>query len=208
MEVMNSVMSALDNERIGAMSRQLGTSPQQTERAIAAALPLLIGQLARNSAQPQGAQSLHRALATDHAGLDVGGLIGAVLGGRGAGMGARGRDPVSDGASILGHVFGQRQQRVNNTVGQIGGMSGQQSGQLLQMLAPIVMAILSRVMQQRGGTTSGLGDVLGNEQREIQRDEGAGGLLSKVLDRDGDGDVDVSDLLGGGKLLGGLLGRR
>jgi hypothetical protein len=105
-------------------------------------------------------------------------------------------------------VFGQRQQRVANSVGQFGGLNGQQGARLLSMLAPIVMAMLSRAMQNRGGTTSGLGDVLGNEQRTIERQPSAGGLLSKVLDRDGDGDVDVSDLLGGGRLLGGLLGRQ
>jgi hypothetical protein len=205
MEVMQSVLSALDPARLDAMSRQLGATPQQTERAIEAALPLLLGQLARNSAQPQGAQQLHRALATDHAGVDLEGLLGAVLGG---GQSPRGNDPLADGAGILQHVFGQRQQRVANSVGQFGGLNGQQGARLLSMLAPIVMAMLSRAMQNRGGTTSGLGDVLGNEQRTIERQPSAGGLLSKVLDRDGDGDVDVSDLLGGGRLLGGLLGRQ
>jgi hypothetical protein len=205
MEVMQSVLSALDPARLDAMSRQLGATPQQTERAIEAALPLLLGQLARNSAQPQGAQQLHRALATDHAGVDLEGLLGAVMGG---GQSPRGNDPLADGAGILQHVFGQRQQRVANSVGQFGGLNGQQGARLLSMLAPIVMAMLSRAMQNRGGTTSGLGDVLGNEQRTIERQPSAGGLLSKVLDRDGDGDVDVSDLLGGGRLLGGLLGRQ
>ena len=205
MEVMQSVLSALDAQRVDAMSRQLGTSPQQTERAIEAALPLLLGQLARNSGQPQGAQSLQRALATDHAQVDLDGLLGAVLGGNGPAM--RDDAPLQEGAGILEHVFGQRRQRVANSVGQLGGMNGQQSGRLLQMLAPIVMAMLSRAMRERGGTTSGLGDVLGNERRTIERNPGAGGLLGKVLDRDGDGDVDVSDLLDGGRLLGGLLGR-
>ena len=205
MEVMQSVMSALDSQRVDAMSRQLGTSPQQTERAIEAALPLLLGQLARNSAQPQGAQSLHRALAKDHSQVDLNGLLGAVLGG---GQGLGNNAPMQDGAGILEHVFGQRQQRVASSVGQFGGMNGQQTGRLLQMLAPIVMAMLSRAMQNKGGTTSGLGDVLGNEQRTIEKNPGAGGLLGKVLDRDGDGDVDVSDLLGGGRLLGGLFGRQ
>ena len=205
MEVIQSVLSQLDGARLDAMSRQLGASPQQTERAIEAALPLLLGQLARNSAEPQGAQSLQHALAKDHAQVDLEGLLGAVLGGGGQAMGGQ-RDPVADGTGILEHVFGQRRQRVANSVGQFGGMSGQQSGRLLSMLAPIVMAVLSRAMQNRGGGTSGLGDVLGNERREIERNPATGGLLGKVLDRDGDGDVDVSDLLGNGRLLGGLLG--
>jgi hypothetical protein len=203
MQLMQSVLSALDAQRVDSMSRQLGTSPQQTERAIEAAVPLLLGQLARNSSQPQGAQSLQRALAKDHSQVDLQGLLGSVLGGRAG----NNEQPLQDGASILGHIFGQRQPRVASSVGQIGGMNGQQSGQLLSMLAPIVMAVLSRAMQSRGGTPAAVGDILGDEQRTLQNNPGAGGLLGKVLDRDGDGDVDVSDLLSNGRLLGGMFGR-
>lgn len=221
MELTQSLLSVLDQDRIDAMSRQLGTSPQQTERAIEAALPLLLGQLARNSAQPQGAQALQQALANDHAQVDLGGLLGAVLAGQGrqgGGLGealggllgggaARHGGALGDGAAILGHIFGGRERRVANSVGQLGGMNGQQSGRLLQMLAPIVMALLARAMQNRGGTASGLGQVLEGEQRDIEQ-RGAGGLLGSVLDRDGDGDVDLSDLMRNGQLLGGLFGRR
>ena len=207
MEVMQSVLSQFDPGRIEQMSRQLGATPEQTERAIQAALPLLIGQLARNSAQPQGAEALQRALSEDHRGVDLGGLLGAVLGG-GRQPTARGSDPLSDGAAILGHVFGPRQQRVAGSVGQVGGLSGQQSSRLLSMLAPIVMAILSRALQNRGGGGSGLGAILGNEQRTLRSQPGTSGLLGAVLDRDGDGDVDLGDLVRNGQLLGGLLGRR
>jgi hypothetical protein len=216
-ELVQSVLGALDPAKIAAMSRQLGASPQQTERAIHAALPLLVDQLARNSAQPAGAQSLQHALQRDHAGVDLGGLLGAVLGsgvrsGESAGGGllgggsARGQDPVQDGAAILGHIFGSRQPRVASGVGQVGGMSGSQSSQLLAMLAPIVMAVLARMMQNRGADAQGLGGLLGGEARQVRSNDG--GLLGAVLDRDGDGDVDLADLLQNGQLLGGLFGRR
>lgn len=232
-ELMQSVMSMLDEDRVNAMARQIGASPQQTENAIQAALPLLVAQMARNSTQPQGAQALHAALERDHAGVDVGGLLGAVLGGRGgtggaggllgdvlgsvlgggAGAGSRptsqaGGDVISNGMAILGHVFGQKQQRVTRGVGQLGGMSGQQSSQLLAMLAPIVMAVLSKMMQGRGGGAQALGGLLGGENQQVQQNPGAGGVVKALLDRDGDGDVDLSDLMQGGQLLGGLLGRR
>ena len=222
MELTQSVLSVLDQQRIDAMARELGASPQQTERAIEAALPLLVAQLARNSAQPQGERTLQQALANDHAQVDMGALLGAVLGGRSAGGGgglgdalggllgggaARHGGALGDGAAILRHIFGGRQQRVEQSVGQLGGMSGQQSGRLLQMLAPIVMAILARAMKGRGAQAPGVGKVLDAEQRGLQQ-RGAGGLLGAVLDRDGDGDVDLSDLMRNGQLLGGLFGKR
>jgi hypothetical protein len=231
-ELLQSVLGALEPQRVDAIARQIGATPQQTERAIHAALPLLIGQMARNTADPRGAQSLHGALQRDHAGVDLGGLLGSVLGGmhgnaRGAAAsgdggllggvlgavlgggdtsGARASDPLSDGAAILGHIFGARQPRVAQGVGQVGGLDGSQSSRLLAMLAPIVMAVLARMMQNRGGDAGALGGLLGGEAREVRQQDG--GLLGAVLDRDGDGDVDLSDLLQNGQLLGGLFGRR
>lgn len=254
-ELMQSVLSVLGPERVDAMARQIGASPQQTERAIEAALPLMIGQMARNTAQPQGAQALHTALERDHAGVDLGGLLGAVLsggGGGGSGVdgllgavlgGSSGRggsgdaggllggvlgsvfggdeqpaatqrrstrqatDPISDGMAILGHVFGQKQQRVANGVSQVGGIDGQQSSQLMAMLAPVLMAVLGKLMSNRGGGADALGGLLGGESRQMQQQAGGGGLLGAVLDRDGDGDVDLADLMQNGQLLGGLFGR-
>lgn len=231
-ELMQSVLGALDPQRVDAISRQIGASPQQTQRAIQAALPLLIGQMARNSSEPQGAQALHGALQRDHAGVDLGGLLGAVLGSRsghtrdatpsdgggllGSVLGAvlgggdtsasRGSDPLRDGAAILGHIFGARQPRVAQGVGQVGGLDGSQSRRLLAMLAPIVMAVLARMMRNRGGDADALGGLLGGEARQVRQQDG--GLLGAVLDRDGDGDVDLSDLMQNGQLLGGLFGRR
>ena len=74
------------------------------------------------------------------------------------------------------------------------------------MLAPIVMAVLARMMLNRGGDSNALGGLLGGEARQVRQQDG--GLLGAVLDRDGDGDVDLSDLLQNGQLLGGLFGRR
>ena len=251
-DVMQSVLSMLGPEQVNAMARQIGASPQQTERAIEAALPLMIGQMARNTAQPQGAQALHSALERDHAGVDLGGLLGAVLGGGSGGGGAGGllgavlgggggrggsndaggmlgsvlgsvfgggdapqqrntrqaADPISDGMAILGHVFGQKQQRVANGVSQVGGIDGQQSSQLMAMLAPMLMAVLGKMMSNRGGGADVLGGLLGGESRQMQQQAGGGGLLGAVLDRDGDGDVDLADLMQNGQLLGGLFGRR
>lgn len=224
-DLLQHVLSTLGPDDVAAMARRIGASPQQTERAIEAALPLLIGQMSRNVREPQGAQALQHALERDHLGVDPGGLLGAVLGGSQGGnvlgnvlgsvfgggqtSAARGRDPISDGLAILGHVFGQKQQRVTNGVGQVGGIDSQQSSQLLAMLAPIVMAVLGRMFANRGGGTQALGGILGGGDPRATRSQGNnGGLLGAVLDRDGDGDVDLGDLLQNGQLLGGLFGRR
>lgn len=180
-------------------AQQLGISQEQSSAAINAALPLLMGALGRNASQPQGAQALFGALQKDHAGADIGSVLGSVLGGGG-----------SEGAAILGHIFGGKQARAETGVAQATGLGEGQAGQLLKMLAPIVMAYLARrAMSGRGSQPAdgaqALGGLLGQEQREIRQEGGlGGGLLGAVLDQDGDGQLGLGDLV----KLGGLFGRK
>jgi hypothetical protein len=207
----DELLSQLQGAPLQQMSRQLGIAPAQAASAVSAALPLLLGALGRNTAQPQGAQALFGALQKDHAGLDIGSVLGSVLGGGG------------QGGQILGHIFGARQPRAQQGLGQATGLGGDKAGMLLRLLAPIVMAYLAKRMfdhRQSGAATGDasapasepspqvLGDVLGQEHQRISQQGGpGGGLLGAVLDRDGDGDVDFSDLLkAGGSIVGGSRG--
>ena len=144
---------------------------------------------------------LFGALQRDHGGgADLGGLLGSLLGG-----GAGGGGGLQDGAAILGHIFGGNQQRAEAGLGQATGL-GANAGQLLQMLAPIVMSFLAQRMQSGGMDADGLGQVLGQERARVQQQGGlGGGLLGSLLDQDGDGQVGLGDLL---KIGGGLMGGR
>ena len=79
------LLRALQGPQMEQIGQQLGLSPQQAGGAVSAALPLLLGALGRNAQQPGGAQSLYSALERDHAGLDMGSVLGSVLGGGGQG---------------------------------------------------------------------------------------------------------------------------
>lgn len=198
--LVDELMAQLQGAPLQQMAQQLGASPAQTQDAVGAALPLLLGALGRNAAQPQGAMDLFGALQRNHSGgADLGGLLGSLLGG-GAGGGGQ-----QDGAAILGHIFGGNQQRAEAGLGQATGL-GAHAGQLLQMLAPIVMSFLAQRMQSGGMDAGGLGQVLGQERARVQQQGGlGGGLLGSLLDQDGDGQVGLGDLL---KIGGGLMGGR
>lgn len=198
--LVDDLMAQLQGAPLQQMAQRLGASPAQTEDAVGAALPLLLGTLGRNAAQPQGAMDLFGALQRDHSGgPDLGGLLGSLLG-SGGGGGAQ-----QDGAAILGHIFGGNQQRAEAGLGQATGL-GANAGQLLQMLAPIVMSFLAQRMQSGGMDAGSLGQVLGQERTRAQQQGGlGGGLLGSLLDQDGDGQVGLGDLL---KMGGGLLGGR
>ena len=207
----NDLLAQLQGAPLQQISRQLGIDQNQAAGAVSAALPLLMGALGKNASQPQGAEALFGALQKDHTGGGgIGDLLGMVLGG------AQSRQ--TDGAGMLGHIFGGQQDRAEQHLGEATGLGGDRAGQLMKILAPIVMAYLAKRMfsgndggsSQASGLGGGnptadiLGAVLGREQQQVRQQGGlAGGLLGAVLDKDGDGDVDLSDML---KLGGGLLG--
>lgn len=206
----NDLLAQLQGAPLQQISRQLGIDQNQAAGAVSAALPLLMGALGKNASQPQGAEALFGALQKDHTGGGgIGDLLGMVLGG------AQSRQ--TDGAGMLGHILGGQQGRAEQHLGEATGLGGDRAGMLMKILAPIVMAYLAKRMfggQDTGGQAMGLGGgnptadvlgaILGQEQQQVRQQGGlAGGLLGAVLDKDGDGDVDLSDML---KLGGGLLG--
>lgn len=210
----SDLLSRLSGGPAQQIAQRLGITPSQASTAIGAALPLLLGALGRNASQPQGAESLFGAL-KEHRDRDIGGVLDSAMEGQ------------AQGPQILGHMFGARQPRAEQAVGQATGIGQDKAGMLLRWLAPIAMAYLAKRMfdmrhpaqsqspaQDSGaGTDTGLatpspqvlGEVLQHEARQAGPQHG--GLIGAVLDRDGDGDVDFSDLLkAGGSLLGGGAG--
>lgn len=188
--LVDQLFEQLQGAPLQQISRQIGADPQQTMGAIGAALPLILGALGRNTAQPEGADALLGALQRDHAGADFGSVLGGMFGG------AR----QDDGSAILGHIFGDRGPRAETSLGQATGLGSDRVATLLRALAPVVMSFLAQRFAA-GGNAGELGQALGMERDHVNRQ--GGGLLDSLLDQDGDGQVDLGDLL---KLGMGMLG--
>jgi hypothetical protein len=202
MSIVDILNSQLGPEGIESIGRQIGVDPATAQQAVAGAIPILTGALARNAAQPGGAEALHQALgAHDGSILDqLGGLLG---GGGGGGIGGIG----GIGGAILGHVLGNRQDTASTGLANATGINGAQAAQLLAILAPLVMGALGRMRHQQGLDPGNLPGVLQQEHARAQAaaPPGLGGLAG-MLDRDGDGSAldDIARM--GGGLLGGLFG--
>lgn len=191
--ILETLRSQLDADTVQSIGLQLNLDPATTQAAIAGALPMLVGKLAHNASQPAGAASLNQAL-NAHDG-SIFGQITDVLGNAGIGDG------------ILKHVFGGQRGTAEAGLGRATGLDAGTAGQLLAMLAPLVLGALGRMRNQNNLDAGGLSDVLRQENQSVQAQapEGLGGLLGSLLDRDRDGSV-MDDLaqMGGG-LLGGLF---
>jgi len=190
--MVDTVLSHLGDPQIAQIAAQLGTTPDQARDAISHAVPLIVGGMAQNASTQAGADALHNALGA-HAGQDISSVLGGLLDG-GAASGI--------GGSILGHIFGSNQGAANQGLGQVTGMGQQNAGQLMALLARIVMAALANHVQQGGISSGALGGMLGQQSQQIQQQGGlAGGLLNAVLSHNG-GNLDLSQMLQG---AGGLL---
>ncbi len=190
-------MGQLGGGALAGLSRQLGTDTKQTQAGIAAALPMLLGALSRNSESGAGASALSAALDRDH----DGGILNDPAGFLGQG-------DTAPGAGILKHLFADKQTRVANGLSQATGMDGAAAGKLLALLAPMVLGALGRAKRQGNLDPAQLSSYLGKERQAVEKAAPQQlGALNRMLDADGDGDVDLSDLLKQGSLLGKLFGR-
>ena len=224
--LLDALMQQLQGAPLQQLAQQLGTSSSQVESAVGPALSLLLDGLGRNAAQPEGASALLQAWQQGHAshgtaasaapqgalgalgGLGgLGDLLGNVLAGAGASTRTGGASGMEAGAAILGQILGGQRQQAESQLGERSGL-GAQAGQLLALLAPIVMQFLAQRAAAGQLDASSLGHALGQEpSRQPQPPSGvADSLLTGLLDQNRDGKLDAGDLL---QLGAGLLrGRR
>ena len=218
--LVDNVMSHLGDAQIQQIASQLGTDPDSARNAIEHALPLIVGGMANQASTPAGANALHNALG-DHTGNSVSDILGGLLGGSGGGLGGMLGSVLSGGGSgsggalssgiggaILGHIFGGNANAANQGLGQATGLGTQNAGQLLAILAPIVMSVLANHTQQQGLSPGGLGSVLSQQGQQIQQQGGlTGGLLNAVLGHNGGSNFDLSSVLASAGVLLNALGK-
>ena len=188
----------MGDQAIEQVTKQVGGNKEATQRAIAAAIPMLLSALQKNSRSKSGAKSLANALERDH--------DGGILGNLGSLLGQSSYQ--STGEQILGHVLGQKQNNVAGQLGRATGLGGADVNKILANLAPVVLGAVGKAKKENNLTVSGLQDLLKQERKSIKKQQPNLSFLEKALDGDGDGDVDFSDILKKGSgLLSGFFKR-
>ena len=219
--LLDALMQQLQGAPLQQLAQQLGTSSSQVESAVGPALSLLLDGLGRNAAQPEGASALLQAWQQGHASHGttasasaapqgalgalggLGDLLGNVLAGAGASPRTGGASGMEAGAAILGQILGGQRQQAESQLGERSGL-GAQAGQLLALLAPIVMQFLAQRAAAGQLDASSLGQEPSRQPKPPA--DVAGSLLTGLLDQNRDGKLDAGDLL---QLGAGLLrGRR
>jgi hypothetical protein len=197
-DLLGSLMGQLGGGGIEQIGRSVGLDSSEVSKVLAGAMPAILMGLTRNSSSPDGAAGLLGALDRDHDGSVLDDVM-SYLGGGG---------DVSAGAGILGHVLGGRQSTVETTISRSSGVDTAKVGQILAMVAPLLMGALGKAKRERDLDASGLAAALGQQERAARQvSPSAVDVFSRMLDGDGDGDPmdDIVEM--GSGLLGGLFTR-
>ena len=185
MNIIELLQGQLSDGLLDQLSQSAGgASREQTQAAASGILSTLTSALAKNAARPGGANALVSALDRDHDGSVLDDVMG-FLGGS--------RKPVNErtmnGSGILKHILGERQDGVSNMIGKMTGMESGNVGNLMSILAPMVMGALGKARNQHGMNTNGIVDLLSSSVRSEENQRQEMGLLGRFLDADGDGSI-------------------
>lgn len=191
--ISQQILQQLSGDSLSKIGAQIGADESTTSNALSVVLPTLVAALSRNAADPNGAESLHSALARDHDGslLDnLGGLL---------------NDPMlADGAGILGHILGGKRDSVETGLSKGTGLDASTIARLLQIAAPIVLAYLGRKSAEKSLDPGGLSSYLDETTRPAEAEEpGLMGAVTNMIDSNDDGSV-VDDLA---RMAGSLFKR-
>jgi hypothetical protein len=173
-------------QAVDQLSQNLGANHTAVNSAIQIALPMILSGLARKASNPQGAENLNQAIEQDHDGSLLDNLSSFLGGGS---VQPTETTPQTNGAGILGHIFGDNQTQAAQAVSQNSGLDLGQVSQLLITLAPIVMSFLGKQKQEQNLDAGGLSSWLGGQQEQIQQAPQGGGILNSIFDRDHDGSM-------------------
>ena len=179
------------------IGQRIGADDGQTRSALQSAVPALMAALGAEANRPDGG-GLRQAIERDHDGAILDNLDGYLSGT--SNLSAR----TTNGAGILEHVLGERQQPLEQALSAKSGLDMSTIAKLLPLIAPIVLGMLGRKGSSSGNGfgLDDLGSILGQETDSARsRNPDIGDILDSFTGGSG--------AAGGiGDVLDSVLGRK
>ena len=192
--------SLTSNDSVNSVSKKTGVSSKLTSKLLMMAIPLLISYMTKNASKKEGAQSLLGALTQHNSKETVASQLANA--------------DVVDGAKIIGHILGQDQNAVINSLAKESGATKEEVNSILSNIAPALLSSLSTATNTTAAKqTSGvnladgidLSDVMGllggGKQSSTNTANLLGSLLGGGTSNKKDQTADLTSLLG--TLMGG-----
>ena len=187
----------LDANTLRTLSKKLGTDTKKSTSLLGELAPVLIGQMANNTQDSSGAESLSAALDADHDGGILSNLAGFFD-----------QDDTSVGDGILKHVFGNTRADVEQKAAAAAGVSSDTAKHALSLLAPAIMGVLGKSKREKGLDAGGIADLLKGAQGQLSSTSVVRDALTGMLDRDNDGDIKDDVLAMGMKTITNFFSRK
>ncbi len=170
--------SKIEKEFLPTAAQNLNVNNTQAKSMIETALPFVMGALAKNTANPQGAAALENTLKKhDHASFlnNIGDVV---------------KNPdAAQGGAILQHLFGGKTKQVEQLMAKNAGASTGQADQLLKSLAPMVMGALGKANSEQGLNANALSGMLQMTAKGMGNSNVSMNVVTSFLDSDGDGKI-------------------
>lgn len=145
----------LTSQMIRQVSAFLDERPSGTRKAVAVALPALLAGLTERASTARGAETLLNVIHRIGVGLDLDEL-------------ARGGGSCDDlnraGRTVLATIFGGRSSLVAAQIAAESGLRESSAADLLEMLAPVVLAVIGREVARHGLDEAGLALLLSDRR--------------------------------------------
>jgi len=167
MDFSNILLEQLKWKALEQITSKVGGDNAATKAIASKALPMILGQLSKNTESEDGANKLNEAL-NSHLGES--------------------KIDVEDGKNILGHIFGGS----NNAVAEVAKATGQSAEQTSGVMGALSSVIMETLGDQKaassGFSASSLTKMLSGTGADSN-------ILGMVMDQDGDGDFDKQDAM-------------
>jgi len=171
MDILETIKGSLSQSQINTVASRIGESPEATGKAMAGALPAVLGGVVHEGATPQGAASLIEMMKS----LPIVGGLTDLIGGRDDGL-------SRTGSSMLGKVFGGQLSGIAERIAGFAGIRSSSAQGLMAMVAPMVLGGVARAAPAGGFTPQGLMGELEHQKPSIARalPAGLGGLAGTL----------------------------
>ncbi|MGH7605246.1 MAG: DUF937 domain-containing protein [Gemmatimonadaceae bacterium] len=168
------IQQQIDSAGVQQIAKSLGVDQSVAQRAVAAALPMILGGMSAHAANPQNARTIH-AEADNHV----------------APAGAAPAVPLatadqSFAGGLASKVLGSRASMIQDAVAKAAGIDAAKAGQIIAALTPLVMSALARKKSQDGLSPNSIQGTLQKaaadaQARATQQAPGLGGVLGSLV---------------------------
>ena len=156
--IVSQLLAQLGGGTLSTIASGLGENAGNTQSALSAVLPALVGGLDKQASTTAGAASLLQLMRSNNMDSERFGNVASATTGTGL-MGL-----IDVGRPLLGSVFGTRGDAIAEWIGSHSGISRSSSSSLMALALPLVLGQIAKLLKGTSGTAEALSGLLAGQR--------------------------------------------